>query len=67
MATNKLIQNHADIQAIKTGFTNEAHGAMATKIDLLGRQIVVLVLDSQNREGDTLKLKDAVANNFKLE
>lgn len=57
IATNKLLQGHPDIFAIKTGFTNEAHGAMATEITLRGHHVVILVLDSQNRENDTLKLK----------
>ena len=57
-ATNKLLQSHSDIYAIKTGFTNEAHGAMATEIILDGHHVVILVLDSQNREADTLKLKE---------
>lgn len=63
-ATNLLIKNHPDIQAIKTGYTNEANGAMATKVTLGGHQIIILVLDSQNREGDTLKLKSAIETSF---
>lgn len=66
LATNTLIKNHPDIQAIKTGFTSEANGAMATKINAFGHQIVILVLDSQNRESDTLKLKAAVETSFYL-
>ncbi len=64
VATNTLIKNYPDIQAIKTGFTNEANGAMATKVEIGGHQIVILVLDSQNRESDTLKLKSAVESSF---
>lgn len=63
-ATNTLIKEHPDIQAIKTGFTDEANGAMATKISISGHQIIILVLDSQNRERDTLKLKSATASSF---
>lgn len=62
--TNSLLKNHPEIQAIKTGYTNEAHGAMATKIGIGRHQIVILVLDSQNRENDTLKLKAAVSESF---
>jgi serine-type D-Ala-D-Ala carboxypeptidase (penicillin-binding protein 5/6) len=64
VATNTLIKNHPDIEAIKTGFTNEANGAMATKVDIAGHQIVILVLDSQNRELDTLRLKNILESNF---
>jgi hypothetical protein len=37
---------------------------MATKVEIGGHQIVILVLDSQNRESDTLKLKSAVESSF---
>jgi len=63
-ATNKLIQKYPDIQAIKTGWTDEANGAMATKVDIGGREVVIVVLDSQNRESDTLKLKAALESSF---
>jgi D-alanyl-D-alanine carboxypeptidase (penicillin-binding protein 5/6) len=66
-ATNTLIKNHADIQAIKTGFTTEANGAMATKVNLGSDQIVILVLDSQDREEDTLKLKNLLKQDFSTE
>jgi len=67
VATNKLISDYPDIQAIKTGFTYGAQGAMATKITIGSHEIVVIVLDSQNREGDTLKLRTALLDNFKWE
>lgn len=63
-ATNKLLQKYPDIQAIKTGWTNEASGAMATKVDIGGREAVIVVLDSSNRESDTLKLKSAIESSF---
>ena len=63
-ATNKLIEKYPDIQAIKTGFTNEANGAMAVKVGISGQEVVILVLDSKNREGDTLKLKAALLSSF---
>lgn len=64
-ATNKLIKNHPDILAIKTGFTDEAGGAMATKAIINGHEVVILVLDSPNRELDTLNLKKALTQDFK--
>jgi len=64
-ATNKLIKNHPDISAIKTGYTDYSAGAMATKIKISGHDIVILVLGSKDREGDTLKLKDALESSFK--
>jgi D-alanyl-D-alanine carboxypeptidase len=67
VATNTLLKDHPDIQAIKTGFTDEANGAMAVKVSISGHQIVILVLDSQNRESDTLKLKAALESDFNWE
>lgn len=66
-ATNQLLKKNQDVYAIKTGFTNGAGEAMATKFNFSGKQIVVLVLDSVNRESDTLKLKKLVEDNFKVE
>lgn len=63
-ATNKLIYNHPDIQAIKTGYTNNSGGAMATKISVDGNEIILIVLGSQDREGDTLKLKKIISQNY---
>jgi D-alanyl-D-alanine carboxypeptidase len=65
-ATNQLIKNHPDILAIKTGYTNFAGGAMATKFIKNGHKIIILVLDSQDREGDTLKIKSLVETNFQF-
>ncbi|MEK7161466.1 MAG: serine hydrolase [Patescibacteria group bacterium] len=62
--TNKLIANHPDINAIKTGYTEISGGAMATKIEKKGREIVILVLGSPNREEDTLKLKGLLETSF---
>ncbi len=64
-ATNKLVKNHPDISAIKTGFTGESGGAMATKVNFFGHEVVILVLDSQNREADTLNLKNELSQDFK--
>ena len=67
VATNTLLKDHPDIQAIKTGFTAGANGAMATKIQIGSHQIVILVLDSGDREGDTLKLKNLVSQDFSVQ
>lgn len=65
VATNKLLKDYPDLEAIKTGFTQGAGGAMATKLTTAGHEIVILVLDSQNREADTLKLRETILNDFK--
>ncbi len=64
IATNKLLARHPDINAIKTGHTEYSGGAMATKIEKNGHEIVILVLGSANREQDTLKLKSLVETVF---
>ncbi len=63
-ATNKLIADHPDINAIKTGHTEISGGSMATKIEKNGRGIVILVLGSSDRESDTLRLKNSLDADF---
>lgn len=67
VTTNTLLKDHPDIAAIKTGFTAGANGAMATKIQIGSHEIVILVLDSGDREGDTLKLKNLVSQDFSFQ
>jgi D-alanyl-D-alanine carboxypeptidase len=67
VATNRLIKSHPELDAIKTGYTTLAGGAMASKLQVNGHGVVILVLDSQNRENDTLKLEQDVLNNFNWE
>lgn len=64
-ATNKLLREHPEIEAIKTGSTPIAGEAMATKFKLDGNDIVIILLGSKDREGDTLKLKEMVETSFK--
>jgi D-alanyl-D-alanine carboxypeptidase len=59
-ATNKLISSDSEVQAIKTGSTPNAKEAMITKITRNNHSVIVIVLSSQDREGDTLKLSDEV-------
>ncbi len=63
-ASNKLIKTHPDISAIKTGYTQTSGGSMATKVKIGSHNIVIVVLRSQDREGDTLKLKDEAEDDF---
>lgn len=59
-ATNRLIGKHPEIEAIKTGYTEEARGAMATSFSFTDRHIAIIVLNSNHREADTLKIKDQI-------
>jgi D-alanyl-D-alanine carboxypeptidase (penicillin-binding protein 5/6) len=65
-ATNTLIKQYPDLEAIKTGLTEQAGQAMATKLTVGTRQIIILVLDSRDREADTLKLRQMVLDDFNL-
>lgn len=66
-ATNKLISTHPEVEAIKTGYTDGSKGSMATKIKIIDNNIVIIVLGSENRDSDTIKLKNIILNNFRLE
>ncbi len=59
-ATNKLLLKYQDILAIKTGYTKESLGSMATVLETDMGQIVLIVLDSNQREKDTLLLRQLV-------
>ncbi len=63
-ASNRLVLTHPEIQAVKTGLTPEADGAMVTKITENGHSIIVIVLHSTNREQDTLTLENQIFSNF---
>jgi serine-type D-Ala-D-Ala carboxypeptidase (penicillin-binding protein 5/6) len=59
-ATNTLLSTDPDIHAIKTGYTDEAKGAMITAIHHGDVKFVIIVLGSPDRENDTLLLKSQV-------
>lgn len=62
-ATNKLIASHPDIYAIKTGFTDDALGAMVTSVEPANKpeqSFVIIVLQSPGREQDTLTIKNEI-------
>jgi serine-type D-Ala-D-Ala carboxypeptidase (penicillin-binding protein 5/6) len=63
-ASNRLLSRDSEIQAIKTGSTPEAQGAMITQINHEGHSFIIIVLQSDNREQDTLKLKQSVIRSF---
>lgn len=62
--TNKLIQGNKELYAIKTGYTDLAQGAMITEIRGTGHSFIVIVLDSPNREDDTLALKSEIEKKY---
>ncbi len=56
-ATNKLTSLYSDLQAVKTGYTNLALGAMINFLDTGGGKKLLIVIGSPDREGDTLQLR----------
>ena len=66
-ATNKLLSEHADIEAVKTGFTENAGGSIISKLTLEGRKVIIIVVGSKDREADTLSLKRQIALHFVLQ
>ncbi len=65
-ATNKLITRYPEIEAVKTGFTETAQGAMISKLNINGHKIILEILGSPNREKDTLELERQIIESFGL-
>lgn len=63
-ATNSLLAGDSDIHAIKTGFTDEAQGAMITAIHHGDKKFIIIVLNSPDRESDTLRLKKQMLEQY---
>jgi D-alanyl-D-alanine carboxypeptidase len=64
-ATNRLISRDPEIFAIKTGYTDGAGGSMIVKAVRDEHSVVIIVLGSADREGDTKQLKDAIFLSYK--
>lgn len=57
-STNKLLLSNSEVVGLKTGFTSKALGNLIILANHNDRQIVTIVLGSQNREDDSQKLMD---------
>ena len=64
LATNKLVGKNVEIEAVKTGSTPEAKGAMIAKVSREGKTVLVILLESENREKDLLSLSDLAFRAF---
>lgn len=64
-ATNKLIGRYPDIEAVKTGFTQDTQGAMIVRVSQKDKRFVIVVLGSKNREQDTLLIRSIVMESFR--
>lgn len=65
-ATNQLLNTDPSLEAIKTGFTEDAKGSIICKVTVNQRKLIFILLASNDREKDTLKLKEEVLKSFKF-
>lgn len=65
VTTNKLLLERSDVIGIKTGFTSKALGNLIIMTDQGDRQLVTIVLGSENREDDTKKLLEWLLTAYK--
>lgn len=56
--TNRLLWSYAWADGVKTGTTNEAGGCLVASATKDGRQLISVVLHSDNRWSDSIKLLD---------
>lgn len=64
---NQLLGRIPGVAGIKTGWTEEAGENLVTLIDRGGRRIIIVVLHSKDRFGDTIRLIDWVFGNYQWE
>jgi D-alanyl-D-alanine carboxypeptidase len=64
-STNKLIASHPEIEAIKTGYTDNSLGALAIRVNTQSASYVILVLGSKDRETDALTLENILLSSIK--
>ncbi|MBX4187096.1 MAG: D-alanyl-D-alanine carboxypeptidase [Candidatus Doudnabacteria bacterium] len=58
--TNQLLLDDPNVQGVKTGFTSKALGNLIVLYNYNGTRVLSVILDSQDREQDSLKLLDWV-------
>lgn len=64
---NQLLGKIPGVGGIKTGWTEEAGENLITFVDRNGRKVIMVVLHSKDRFGDTIKLIDWVFENYQWE
>lgn len=62
--TNRLLGEVRGVKGVKTGFTQEAGEVLVTLAERNSRRVLVVVLKSQDRFGETRSLIEWVFNNF---
>ncbi len=63
--TNKLLWQEQDIVGIKTGTTNEAGNCLVTAAQRNGRLLIGVVFHSPDRYGESLKILDYAAQQYR--
>lgn len=63
--TNLLIGKIDGVKGIKTGWTETAGECLVTLVDRSGKKVLIVVLGSKDRFGETEKIIDWVYNNFR--
>ncbi len=61
---NKLLSQVRGVLGVKTGFTEEAKENLVTYVDREGHQVLIVVLGSDDRFGESTKLIEWVYSNF---
>jgi D-alanyl-D-alanine carboxypeptidase len=61
---NKLLNEEEGILGVKTGWTEEARENLVTYVDRNNRKIMIAILGSQDRFGETKELIDWVFDNY---
>ena len=61
---NKLLTDVAGVMGVKTGYTQEAKENLVTLIEREGHRVLIVVLGSDDRFGETKKLIDWTYSNF---
>lgn len=61
---NELLGKVSGVAGVKTGFTQSSGEILVSEVKRNGKQVLIVVLKSQDRFGDTMKLIDWVFTNF---
>lgn len=64
-STNKLLETHPEMEAVKTGFTENSKGSIIAKVNWSGRKIIIIVLGSQDREKDLVNLEREIMESYR--
>lgn len=62
---NKLLGNVEGVLGVKTGWTENARENLVTEVDRNGRRIMIVVLGSSDRFGETGEIIEWVFNNYR--